>query len=478
MGRHGAARRRALARRLLPVRPALDLARRTSVSRCSARRSRSGAAGSSPPAPPGSSPTYLLLRGLLRSADGRARRARSRSALLCAGAIPAMSWSPSRVGLGLGGARRVSAAATAPSRAAGSPATGALLGAALLYSQEVGIAGSLARRRGARAAVRSLDARSRGPPLGGAALLAPAVAYIAAQGALGATFDNLFLFPRVRMLGFGALPFPALAWDHRSLCAYLVPALLAVVGLRDGDAAARAANAARACRPSSRCSCSALLLFSAALSRPDPTHFAFAAPPALVLLAGLVEDAVALAAARPAPRRRCACCAAAVRRARRRRRSRRTGASSGANLVSSRRRRRPRGFRAAPARRAAAASCSPNDIAGDLEHLVAPRSANAPAPDEPIWVFPNEPLALLPRRPPAGDELPARAVRGHPRPARGPVAQLERVAPPLRRREHRHSAAVDGIAYDVALPEVLGYSASSYEVEADFGSFALLRRKI
>ena len=43
---------------------------------------------------------------------------------------------------------------------------------------------------------------------------------------------------------------------------------------------------------------------------------------------------------------------------------------------------------------------------------------------------------------------------------------------------YRQAAAVDGITYDVALPEVLDYLARRYEVEADFGVFALLRRKI
>src|SRR5262249_14019701 len=95
-------------------------------------------------------------------------------------------------------------------------------------------------------------------------------------------------------------PFPALAWDTYAERAYLVPALLGVAGFTTGT---RLLTGERGGRVSAELALFlfGLLLFSAALSRPDPTHFVFAAPPVLVVVAGLVEDAVCLVATRTAP---------------------------------------------------------------------------------------------------------------------------------------------------------------------------------
>ena len=42
---------------------------------------------------------------------------------------------------------------------------------------------------------------------------------------------------------------------------------------------------------------------------------------------------------------------------------------------------------------------------------------------------------------------------------------------------YRYSDWVDGIRYDVAFPELGHYFRDHYELDADFGSFALFRRK-
>jgi hypothetical protein len=412
--------------------------------------------------------SFLLLRGLLRSRIGALAGALC-VAVLCSSAIPAMSWSPSRVGLGLG-------ALAALSRAYGAEprrwllATGALLAATLLYSQEVGVTCGV----GAAAALALRPDRVRAfgwSAVGAAALLVPAVGYIAAQGALGATLDNLFLFPRIRVLGFGGLPFPAFAWSTESLRAYFVPAVLGVSGFAT---AVRLLGGDRGARTSTELALFlfGLLLFSAALSRPDTTHFAFVAAPALVLLAGLVEDAVVLAAARVAPLGDRALAAAGIALAI-------TAVApywgiAGANLVSLTAP-TPPSFRAIQLPRAGGA-LAPDDIAGDLEHLVAAIRGRT-APDEPIWVFPNEALLYFLAERPQATSYPLALFAVTRAQREDLVAQLERVRPRYA-VVYRQAAVVDGITYDVALPEVVSYLASRYEGEADFGAFTLLRRKI
>jgi hypothetical protein len=410
--------------------------------------------------------TYLLLRGLLRTRAG-ALAAVLAIGVFSAGSIPGMSWSLSRVGLGL-------AALACLGRSYGAEprrwlaATGALLGAALLYSQEVGIAGSLAVAA-ALALRRDRWSAFAWTALGGAALLAPAVAYIAAQGALGATIDNLFLFPRVRMLGFGALPFPAFEWEAYSLRAYLIPAFLTAAGFATGT---RLLAGERGARVSTELALFVfgLLLFSSALSRPDSTHFAFAAPPALVLIAGLVEDAVCLATTRTAPAARRVCAAAAVALAALSIAP--YGGWLGNNLFYL--------VRTGPEGRPLELERGgriqlPERFAGDLERVVAAIRERT-APDEPIWAFPNEPLVYFLADRPQATSYPMALFAVTRAQRQDLIAQLERVRPRFAVM-NMDSPAVDGIAHNVAYPELIDYVYAHYKLEADFGSFSLVRRK-
>ena len=98
------------------------------------------------------------------------------------------------------------------------------------------------------------------------------------------------------------------------------------------------------------------------------------------------------------------------------------------------------------------------------------------APGEPFWVFPNEALLYF--------------LADRPQPTRFPLAlfavtraqRLELVAELERARPryavvYRYAPIVDGISYGVALPEVVEYLDASYELDGNFGAFALLRRK-
>jgi hypothetical protein len=410
---------------------------------------------------------YLLLRGLMRSRSG-AFAATLVIALICSSTVPAMSWSFSRVGLGLCALACLcrSFGGSAPRWLA---ATGALLGVTILYSQEVGVACSL----GVAAAQLLRPDRVRAlawTTLGGVAALAPFVAYVAAIGALGATVENLFLFPRIRMLGFGGLPFPELAWNGQALRGYLGPCLLAVSGfatatkLLSGDRSARVATELALF-------VFGLLLFSSALSRADYVHFGFALPPALVLLAPLLEDACCAAASRTAPvTRRVAASGALLLGA--------AGLATWWPIVEAT---APSLVRGAPASYRALAlprgggMLMPDWFASEIEQIVRAIRVRT-RPDEPIWVFPNEALLyFLAERPqptsyPLGLFAVTRAQREE------LVAQLERAHPAWAVVYHQ-ATVVDGIDYSIALPEVYRYLVTHYELEGNFGGFALLRRK-
>jgi hypothetical protein len=406
---------------------------------------------------------YFLLRGITRSkiAAGAGTIA---CALLCAYPIPAMSWSLARVGLGL-------AAFAALNRAldrgtiAWRIGTGALIGAALLYSQEIGVACALAV-----VVVLFLRPKERvigilWTVLGTSLVLVPAMVYLAATNALGATLENLFLFPRVRMLGFGAAPFPRLDPTAASLRAYFVPAVLAVSAFATATKLLRGFRDARVFTELALFIFGALL-FHPALSRPDDSHFTFVAPPALVLLTGMLEDA----------------CFAL------RSRNHRVAATAGLALglaalapwsaappqiflslikpPSGHAIALPRGGRA----------LAPEQLARDLEnitHAIQSRTAS----NEPFWVFPNEALLyfLADRPQPTHFPLALFAVTRAQREQL--VAELERTRPRWAVLYRGHLDVADGIPYPVVLPEVVPYLLANYEIEGNFGGFILLRRK-
>ena len=289
--------------------------------------------------------------------------------------------------------------------------------------------------------------------LGGAGVLAPALAYIALQQALGATFDNLFLFPRTRLLGFGAFQFPALAPTAEALRAYFTPAVLVVSGFATATKLLCGQSNARTLTELALFVFGALL-FTTALSRPDETHLVFALPPALVLLSTLAEDACRALFSRP---RRAVAAAAGLAL---------TVAalapfssSAGVNLrmlfAPT-----PVGFRALALPRGGGALL-PERLARDLEGVTHALEART-APDEPLWVYPNEALLYFLVRSAPGHPLPARALRGDTRAASRASRRAGARAAPLRgvlprgrggRRNHiRHRGPRGPQLPDGALP--------------------------
>lgn len=254
------------------------------------------------------------------------------------------------------------------------------------------------------------------------------------------------------------------------LCAYFAPVVLGVSGVAT---AARLLGGERGARAATELALLVFgaLLFSAALSRPDMTHFAFAAPPALVLLAGLVEDAARLAASRAAPLVARAAGAAGLALA---------AAAlapwwgwAAANLASFAAP-TPADFRRLQLERGGGVLV-PDGLGDQLEALVAAVRERT-RPGEPIWVFPNEAMVyFLADRPqatrfPLGLFAVTRAQRLE------LVADLERSRPRYAVVWTR-AIAVDGIALEQALPEVVDYLVENYVPEARFGTVGLLRRK-
>jgi hypothetical protein len=412
-------------------------------------------------------PVYLLLRGMMRSRAG-AFAAAAFITLVSLDPVPAMSWTLSRVGFGLG-ALACLCRASGPKAARWLVATGAALGLTTLYSQEVGIA--CGAGVGVGLLWRSDRVRAIGwVTLGGVAALAPFVAYIAARGALAATFDNLFLFARIRVLGFGALPFPALAWSAESLRGYVTPALLVATGF---ETARKLAAGERDMRTLTELALFAFgfLLFSSALSRADDTHFQFALPPALVLLSLRLEDGCFALAARGAPVTRRAAAALVVLLGAL---SLAPWAEAIAGHVPLLWARAPAGFRALELERAAGARM-PDPFARNLEAIVTLIQQRT-AQDEPIFVYPTEALLYFLADRPQATIYPL-AVFAVTREQRlDLVAQLERTRPRYTVLFH-YAPVVDGIPIQVALPEVDAYLTSNYLLDTEVGWFALLRRK-
>ena len=404
---------------------------------------------------------YVLLRGTTRTklAAGAGTLI---CGILCTFPIPAMSWSLARVAFGLTALAVFRSALNRDART-GYLATGALMGAALLYSQEVGIACALGVFVAFLIRRRACLRESFWTVVGLALVLMPVAVYLIATNSLYATVDNLFLFPRVRMLGFGALPFPRLTLSSESMRAYFVPAVLAV------SAFATATKLLRGVMSPTVLTEIALfifgaVLFSAALSRPDDTHFAFVAPPAFVLLTGLLEEWCF--AARVPEHRLAAIGAVALGMA-----AVAPWASPAQGNVASliqpptgRPLALPRGGDA----------LFPDEFARDVEEVTREIQSRTP-PGQPFWVFPNEALFYF--------------LADRPQPTRFPLAlfavtreQREQLVSELERTRpawavvYQEAPAVDAIPYRVALPEVVAYLLANYRVETNVGPFALLRR--
>jgi len=412
--------------------------------------------------PPAIIAAYFLLRATTRTRIAAIAGALA-FALFSGSAIPAMSWSLLRVGLALAAIATLTRALDRRKNG-WFVGTGALLGTAFLYSQEIGIASGLAV-----AVVLILQPNQRTmsilwTALGGAVVIIPALVYLMATHALGATVENLFLFPRVRVLGFAAFPFPRFALNTESLRAYFVPAVLVISAFFTAKKLLRGFRDARGFAELALFIFGALL-FTAALSRPDYPHFSFVAPPALMLLAGLLESACF---AIRLPNRGIIAIvgvvAAAVALLPWMPMAQQTLRSlieppSGRTLDL------PRG----------GSALLPDDFATDLEQLTRAIQSRT-APNEPFWVFPNEALLyfLADRPQPTHFPLAIFAITREQREQL--IADLERTRPRWA-IFYRDAPDDDGIPYTVAMPEIVAYVNANYEIETNIGAFALMRRR-
>jgi hypothetical protein len=435
---------------------------------------------------------YVLLRELARTRI---------AALLGVGLVlfdrmwpmPAMSWSLLRTGLGL-----AAIAALARSLRSGAPrglvVAGAAVGLGIFFSQEAGVAAAVAcaaglaidlawRRPGWKAAARDASCFAAGL----AVTTLPLIAWAASNGALPAMLHNLFGFARLRVLGHGAQPFPAL-WSYPErddvlgiLAVYFGPVLYAFAAFR---LATRVFCADRAPEIAVQAAVVVygVVLFASPLSRPDPTHVLFAMPPAFVLAVVFAEDAAAAVVRRGSEfaRRSAAAAFLAVVLAglsafaadagenvtlfSRQAWFCLTGRLTGPAEEGSRTLDLPRG----------GGIRVPRDRADEIEAVVT-YLRSATAADEPFWAFPNEPMLNVLADRPLSNPYPlslfavTRAQRAD------LIAAVERSTARYA-VVNQKPTIVDGIPSRDAVPELWSYLEARFVPERRFGRFVVMRR--
>ena len=399
--------------------------------------------------------------------------------------MPGMSWSLLRTGIGIGAIAALAAHARTGGRAP-LVLAGALVGVGLLFSQEAGLASGVAlclgitldawrRERALGAPVRGLLAALAGL----AVVLVPLGLWAAAQGALAARVDNLAGFSRLRWLGHGAQPFPALGAE--TLALYFAPVLYVVVAFRAGvRVLAGTARAAEAVRLS--LAAYGLLLFASPLSRPDLTHLLFAMLPAFALVVVLSERALdeLLRWDRGFGRRSAAAASLAgavmllgafdvdarenIRIFVRQAWLNVTARGIGPPDEGARPLRLPRG----------GGVRLPEREARDLEAVVELLERETP-PGEAVWAFPNEPMVnFLADRPFASPyPLAAFAITSDQR--RDLVASIERSGVRLA-VVNRKATLIDEIPSRQATPEAWAYLDAHFVAERELGRFLVMRR--
>ena len=405
---------------------------------------------------------YFLLRGITRTRLAAGAGAIA-FGLFCIPSIPGMSWCLLRVGLGLAAIGALTRALDR-NKSGWHVAAGAIIGTALLFSQEVGIASAMAIGiiiifQSERRMISILSLA-----LGAALVLIPALIYLAATNSFGATIENFFVFPRLRVLGFAAFPFPRFELNLESLRAYFLPTVLVVSAFVTATKFLRGSRDVRAFAELGLF-IFGVVLFTAALSRPDTPHFAFAVAPGLMLLSGLLETACFQIRS---PRFRVAAIAGLA-----------LGTASLALWLPMARETfyslvEPPSGRTLTIPRGGSALL-PDEFATNLEEVVSAIQSRT-APNEPFWVFPNEALLyfLADRPQPTRFPLAIFAVTRQQRDQL--IADLERTRPRWA-IVYRDAPDDDGIPYTVAMPEVVAYLNTNYEIETNIGAFALFHRK-
>ena len=446
---------------------------------------------------------YVLLRGLTRT-RGSAVAGMFLVGLLCTSLVPAMSWSLSRVAIGLGAVAALDAYVRS-SRRVWLLVTGALVGLALFYSQEVGVSAAVAvtialliGQWQARAPL-GRQAREFGfLAAGGALVVVPMLVLLVRQGALGATIENLFIFPRVRMLGYAAYAFPPFDEGLRRLSsgpgpadweviravarAYFAPAVLVVSAFLVATRILRG-EATRRLPAFMALLVFGGLVFQSPLSRPDGPHLLFALPPVLVLLVCFLEQAglVAVARASSLSRRSAAMAFIALWLVA-------LGAYRETLLVSLRDYVNQAGltltgrfsvqfvpgFRTLALPRAGGIR-APEAWARDLEDTIHYLQART-RPGEPVWAFPNEVLVNFLADRPLSNPYPL-GVWGITRQQREETVAVLRRTRPAYAVFYLDGMNVDNIPHQVAMPEPFAYLDSEYILDRQFGRWLVLRRQ-
>jgi 4-amino-4-deoxy-L-arabinose transferase-like glycosyltransferase len=117
----------------------------------------------------------------------------------------------------------------------------------------------------------------------------------------------------------------------------------------------------------------------------------------------------------------------------------------------------------------------PEEFALDLDRLIHAIQIRT-SPNEPIWVFPGEALLYFLADRPQPTHFPQALFAITREQRQELVADLERNRPRWT-VVYRDAPDLEGIPYSVALPEVVEYLRAHYEFEMNIGAFELLRRQ-
>ena len=431
---------------------------------------------------------YVLMRRLMHTRTGAAAGTLV-IAMVCTSSTPAMSWSLSRVAMGL-----LALAGLQRSLETGRPRSFGIVGAVLavssFFSHEVAVSAGLAV-----ACVLTLD-HAWGRRLGwlaagfvGAAV--PLVAWIAAEGSLGAMLTNFAVFARVKLLGYGGLAFPAVhdllrhggEWPTPSdtLMAYFGPVALAFSAVLLGSRLLRGFRSARGATQVALL-VFGIVLFRSAVARPDDTHVIFALPPVLVLVACWCEEAVlTLRQGRAVLTRRFAAGAFVTTAvlgllpfhatiadnaedAARQLALTLTGRFSRSSVP---------GYASLDTERSAGIDV-PADLAGSIAETVRVIRSRT-RPGEPIWAFPNESLLNFLADRPLSNAFPLAVFAATSEQREEMVAQLDRTRPRYGVL-YPHAFVVDGVPWELAVPEPLAYLQTRYAQVETIGPFTIVQR--
>jgi hypothetical protein len=382
--------------------------------------------------------------------------------------------------------------------------TGALLSISIFYSQEVGLVANLVvvATLFTSGWIRNVSWGQLTLELclllsGFSIIAVPILCYFAWLGAIKHMVTNLFIYPRIVVLGFGGLPFRSLweairlfvqqpllyrpyllstIWFYIPPAIYIVSAYVLTLRFIRGPVTERLLGMVGIL-------IFGLILFRSSLARSDLSHIFFASPPALILLVCLMEVAVLILVGRGIHLGEKASAGVfiivgtlvflsfwPILR------SNLDGVTAQLRLTLKGQfwRQNRLGFVILDLPRAGGIRV-PVQLATSIRDTVRYLQAHT-TPEETLWPFPNEALLnFLADRPLASQY--ALGLFAITRQQRFDMVEALEQSRPKYAIYYAEAFRIDGIPYRIALPEPYAYLDKWYSTERRFGPFYVMRRK-